>query len=99
MNTYAITSTGFRAVSDDMPLLPGETRASTLPPELVASLEDGELRRLRNGLLVLSDWTQMPDAPLPLETKLAYAEYRQRLRDLPEDAQFRAGNWPEAPPT
>jgi len=40
------------------------------------------LRERRNNLLTNSDWTQMPDAPVD---KTAWAEYRQALRDLPEN--------------
>lgn len=43
----------------------------------------------RNALLDHSDWTQMPDSPLSDEKKAEWAEYRQALRDLPEDP-----NWP-----
>ncbi len=39
-----------------------------------------ELRRLRDQLLVLTDWTQLSDASI--ENKAAWAEYRQKLRDL-----------------
>jgi hypothetical protein len=38
------------------------------------------LRYWRDGELVASDWTQLPDAPVDKE---AWAEYRQALRDLP----------------
>lgn len=34
----------------------------------------------RNSLLQSSDWTQLPD--VPLETKQAWATYRQALRDI-----------------
>lgn len=40
------------------------------------------LRIERDALLLASDWTQMPDAPVD---KTAWAEYRQALRDLPEN--------------
>jgi hypothetical protein len=43
------------------------------------------IRRQRDELLAKSDWTQMPNAPLTLEQKLAWAEYRQKLRDIPQD--------------
>ncbi|MGI9158837.1 MAG: phage tail assembly chaperone [Saprospiraceae bacterium] len=39
-------------------------------------------RSARNYLLAASDWTQLPDAPLSLETRQAWAIYRQRLRDI-----------------
>jgi hypothetical protein len=37
------------------------------------------LRWRRNGLLIDSDWTQIPDSPVD---KQAWLEYRQQLRDL-----------------
>lgn len=40
------------------------------------------LRILRNKLLSASDWTQTIDAPVD---QAAWAEYRQALRDLPEN--------------
>jgi hypothetical protein len=44
-----------------------------------------KVRQKRDKLLAKSDWTQMPNAPLTLEQKFAWAEYRQKLRDLPQD--------------
>jgi hypothetical protein len=40
------------------------------------------LRRERNIKLAMSDWTQLPDSPLNEEQKVAWAEYRQALRDI-----------------
>lgn len=42
------------------------------------------LRKIRNGKLAASDWTQMPDSPLNEEQKGAWATYRQQLRDITE---------------
>jgi hypothetical protein len=50
----------------------------------------------RNQLLQDSDWTQLPDVPLP--TKPAWATYRQALRDITLQSGFPFTiNWPEAP--
>jgi len=49
-----------------------------------------QMRRLRDGLLAASDWTQMPDSPLSDEERAAWATYRQALRDAP-------ANWEPAP--
>lgn len=55
-------------------------------------------RNERNMKLTFTDWTQLPDAPLTAEMKAAYAEYRQALRDVPEQAGFPdAIEWPEEP--
>jgi hypothetical protein len=48
----------------------------------------------RNHLLTTSDWTQLPDSPLTEEQKQAWREYRQLLRDLPDNNW----NWPVPPP-
>lgn len=42
-------------------------------------------RSMRNGDLMACDWTQLPDAKLSDEDKLAWTEYRQKLRDLTQD--------------
>ncbi len=41
------------------------------------------LRHVRNNLLEKTDWTQLPDAPLSDQDRLAFRDYRQKLRDLP----------------
>lgn len=38
------------------------------------------MRAIRNRLLAESDWTQLPDSPVDA---VAWAEYRQELRDAP----------------
>lgn len=43
-------------------------------------------RTIRNDALAVSDWAMTSDAPT---NKQAWADYRQALRDLPNDA-----NWP-----
>lgn len=40
------------------------------------------VRNYRDGLLSLSDWTQLPDSPLSIEKKQEWATYRQVLRDI-----------------
>jgi hypothetical protein len=44
-----------------------------------------EVRAERDQLLVASDWTQVLDAPVNQE---AWAEYRQALRDVPQQDGF-----------
>lgn len=39
----------------------------------------------RNTLLAETDWTQNLDAVLSIEEKAAWQEYRQALRDIPQD--------------
>lgn len=53
------------------------------------------VREQRDALLVASDWTQLPDAPVDAD---AWASYRQALRDLPDQGGFPSSvNWPEEP--
>ena len=51
------------------------------------------IRAERNRLLVASDWTQLPDAPVDAA---AWATYRQALRDITTEANPFAIVWPEA---
>jgi hypothetical protein len=65
--------------------------------ELDVALAADEVRRQRQILLSLCDWTQMPDSPEPQKT--AWAAYRQALRDVPQQPGFPAEvDWP-VPPT
>lgn len=52
------------------------------------------IRVERNKLLVASDWTQLPDAPV---NAAAWATYRQALRDVTTQANPFAIVWPESP--
>jgi hypothetical protein len=55
------------------------------------------IRKTRDFLLKKSDWTQLADAPVD---KVAWATYRQSLRDVPEQEEFPDPNninWPDAP--
>jgi len=52
------------------------------------------IRAERNKLLVESDWTQLPDAPVDAA---AWATYRQSLRDVTTQADPFAIVWPESP--
>jgi hypothetical protein len=53
------------------------------------------LRIKRDRMLVESDWTQLSDAPVDTQ---AWAEYRQALRDLPEQVTDpRKAVWPTQP--
>ena len=59
------------------------------------------IRMARDSMLSLSDWTQMPDSPLSQEQRQAWAEYRQALRDLPNQQagifDLDAVQWPQSP--
>ena len=67
-------------------------------PEPTQEEKEQAIRNERNLRLSYTDWTQLPDAPLTAEQKAAYAEYRQALRDIPEQEGFpEAIEWPEEP--
>jgi hypothetical protein len=54
-----------------------------------------EIRDSRNGKLTACDWTQLPDANVD---KSMWADYRQALRDVTQQATFPWGVvWPERP--
>jgi hypothetical protein len=47
-----------------------------------------EVRRMRDRLLLESDWTDLPHAPLSEGKRTAWQAYRQALRDVTEQAGF-----------
>lgn len=47
-----------------------------------------EIRNKRDELLKETDWTQMEDTALTKENQEIYKEYRQKLRDIPEQSLF-----------
>lgn len=53
------------------------------------------IRKLRDNKLLGSDWTQLPDVPLP--TKEKWAVYRQALRDITQQSDPFNIVWPEPP--
>ena len=57
-----------------------------------------EARRERLLRLIESDWTQAPDAPVTENERARWREYRQRLRDIPDQPGFPDDIvWPEEP--
>lgn len=66
--------------------------------EIVADAKWEQIRVKREPLMRDTDWTQMPDVQLTAEKKAEFADYRQALRDIPQNV----GNpddvvWPEKP--
>ena len=59
-------------------------------------VSESAVRVLRDTLLAQCDWTQLPD--VPLETKTAWAAYRQSLRDITNQPGFPdVIEWPKPP--
>ena len=57
-----------------------------------------ELRQNRNQLLTECDWTQVADSPLSNEKKTEWAEYREKLRQLPQtEKDVSNPTWPSKP--
>lgn len=57
------------------------------------------IREQRDQFLFESDWTQLPDAPLTPSQKEKWIEYRQLLRQVPEQNAFPYKvYWPSKPP-
>lgn len=46
------------------------------------------VRDARNALLIEQDWTQLQDAPLTEQSRAEFREYRQALRDIPQQKGF-----------
>ena len=56
------------------------------------------VRSMRDALLNLSDWTQMPDSPLDSAAKTSWATYRTALRDISTQSNFPTNiTWPTQP--
>jgi Phage tail assembly chaperone protein len=72
--------------------------AIDMPDETKAALDAQQatsVRAERNKRLSACDWTQLADAPVD---NLAWAIYRQALRDIPEQPGFPLNiTWPEMP--
>ncbi|MBH1866859.1 phage tail assembly chaperone [Stenotrophomonas maltophilia] len=94
---YAISDSGYRAVTAEMQLNAGETRVTELPAALLTRIKGDQMKAERNQRLRSTDWTQMDDAPLTALVKAAYQAYRQALRDLPQADGFPDCPWPSPP--
>ena len=57
-----------------------------------------QIRSKRNSLLSQTDYLMMPDYPISDDKRKLIEEYRQALRDIPEQSGFpRTIAWPEKP--
>jgi len=92
-NTSEIDRFGFTLA--DFPDAPVPNMPAYNPDERQLEQEADEARTQRDALLSQSDWTQVPDAPVD---QAAWAEYRQALRDIPQQAGFPTDiTWPTKP--
>ena len=93
MTRYKATPEG------NVPFTPEEEAEwDAMEAEYAAGADDraaAEVRTERDAKLTESDWTQVVDAPVD---QVAWATYRQALRDIPEQAGFpNTINWPTEP--
>lgn len=65
---------------------------------LVETLAIADILPKRQRLLASSDWTQLPNGPLTQEQQIAWATYRQQLRDITAQSGYPTNViWPVAP--
>jgi hypothetical protein len=66
-----------------------------IPEPTSEPLTAEEVRKIRNNLLTMSDWTQLPDSQV---NKQSWASYRQSLRDITNQSGFPENvTWPTRP--
>ena len=84
------------SIEDYTSLIAAFDAAKSSAEQAEAPLSDAELARgLRDGLLMQSDWTQLPDSTADRE---AWATYRQALRDITNQEGFPNNiTWPQEP--
>ena len=79
----------------DFPDAPVPEKPDYNPDERAREQEANEVRTQRDALLAETDWTQVADAPVDAQ---AYADYRQALRDVPQQSGFPTEvTWPQKP--
>jgi len=79
----------------DFPDAPVPEKPDYNPEEREAEQKANEVRTQRDALLAETDWTQVADAPVDAQ---AYADYRQALRDVPQQSGFPTEvRWPTPP--
>jgi hypothetical protein len=85
-------------VATEVPLSDADLAQRVIDIETAAAARMDSLRAERNARLTACDWTQLSDAPLSEAARNAWADYRQALRDLPDDTEDPANpDWPVAP--
>jgi len=93
-NTAEIERFGFTL--DDFPDAPVPEKPTYNPDERALEQEAEAVRTQRDALLKESDWAVLPDAPVADEQ--AWKDYRQALRDVPQQTDFpQEVVWPQIP--
>ena len=97
---YDLTNKAFVKVESAQPNQYAVYSPTTKTWSWDAALVLDDIRRLRNGRLGGSDWTQLSDTNLTAEQKAAAVEYRKALRDLPTHKNWpnlKSSDWPTKP--
>ena len=85
----------FEFTTADFPNAPVPEKPDYNPDQRAREQEASEVRAQRDALLAETDWTQVSDAPVNAQ---AWADYRQALRDVPEQPGFPGDiEWPAKP--
>lgn len=93
IDTNTIGRFGF--APEDFPDAPVQPKPEYNPDQRELEQKADEVREERNRLLDASDWTQASDAPVDQQ---AWADYRQSLRDVPQQSGFPEDvTWPVEP--
>lgn len=75
------------------------TEASAEEIDIRTELKASDVLKVRNNILKASDWTQLQDSPLSEPVKLAWAVYRQELREIVNQPSYPwEVTWPLEPP-
>jgi hypothetical protein len=82
-------------LDNNIPRVMSDEEHDSWEASILISGAKSAVRDLRNAKLADSDWTEA--APLPEATKTLWKEYRQALRDLPENVVDYNVEWPIAP--
>jgi hypothetical protein len=94
------------AEKDSMPVLEGNTwvlnwTVYDKTPEQIQEYDDQQakaVRSERDAKLYACDWTQLPDTQLTPDQEAAWANYRQDLRNIPQQPDFPYNIiWPTEP--
>jgi len=85
----------FDFTTADFPDAPVPEKPDYNPDERAREQQANEVRTQRDALLAQCDWTQVADAPVDAQT---WADYRQALRDIPQQSGFPEDvTWPIKP--
>tara|TARA_B100000282_G_C31662353_1_gene458107 strand:- start:228 stop:521 length:294 start_codon:yes stop_codon:yes gene_type:complete len=82
-------------IDESDPRNPANEEQSLDANAIQSKIKEEELRAERDGELIATDWTQLPDVPDVIKNK--YTTYRQQLRDLPATDGFPDVDMPTKP--